>query len=170
MTLNYYRVDWGIPDLVCKCCGKKLPVKRRLKYFCSIKCQEKQKVLDKEFLDMTNHARNIIFERDDFTCVYCGASPIEDTKTRLAIDHIVPYHLTMNNNIYNLVTACCDCNMTKGIKILRPDVYKRIIKRNIERTNGRLTKQSIAFVNEILHEYFKKTKAYFYEEFTFTKV
>lgn len=63
-----------------------------------------------------------IFRRDGFTCQYCGRQPPEVV---LQIDHIHPIIEGGTNDEMNLVTACRDCNLGKGKKLLeapqRPD-------------------------------------------------
>jgi 5-methylcytosine-specific restriction endonuclease McrA len=75
-----------------------------------------------------------IFQRDNFRCVYCGKSGIEDGAI-LHIDHVVPKSLDNNNSLLNLVTSCSECNMGKGTHILEKETIDRIIKRNSELSN-----------------------------------
>ena len=56
-----------------------------------------------------------IFERDNFTCQYCGRKPPE---VQLEVDHIVPLAKDGTNDEINLITACRDCNRGKGIEKL----------------------------------------------------
>lgn len=56
-----------------------------------------------------------IFERDNFTCQYCGRKPPE---VQLEVDHIVPLAKGGTNDERNLITACRDCNRGKGIENL----------------------------------------------------
>lgn len=57
--------------------------------------------------------RQEIFNRDNFTCSYCGA-----TDTKLECDHIHPISKGGTNDLSNLVTACESCNRSKGSKTL----------------------------------------------------
>ena len=52
-----------------------------------------------------------IFERDNFTCQYCGAKA---PHAQLQIDHIFPVSKGGGNEKSNLVTACVECNGGKG--------------------------------------------------------
>lgn len=54
-----------------------------------------------------------VFERDDFTCRYCG-----DKSSALDCDHIIPIARGGSNDIKNLTTACFRCNRSKGSKLL----------------------------------------------------
>ena len=56
-----------------------------------------------------------IFDRDNFTCRYCGKSPPD---VKLVVDHIVPVAKGGGSEPANLVTSCSDCNAGKGAKVL----------------------------------------------------
>lgn len=58
--------------------------------------------------------RSAIFARDDFTCRYCGARG-----GRLECDHVIPVSKGGASTPDNLVTACFDCNRSKGAKQLQ---------------------------------------------------
>lgn len=54
-----------------------------------------------------------VFERDEFTCQYCGKKP---PKVVLEVDHIYPKSKGGTDDILNLITACLDCNRGKTMK------------------------------------------------------
>ncbi len=56
-------------------------------------------------------SRHSIFERDQYTCQYCGK---QLPKSRLTLDHILPQSRGGKNNWENLVVACMDCNARKA--------------------------------------------------------
>lgn len=56
-----------------------------------------------------------VFKRDGFECQYCGAHP---PAVVLHIDHINPVANGGTNHIDNLVTACDQCNLGKGARLL----------------------------------------------------
>lgn len=56
-----------------------------------------------------------IFERDNFTCQYCGQKPPQIV---LNVDHIVPVAKGGGNERENLITACFECNSGKTDKVL----------------------------------------------------
>lgn len=58
-----------------------------------------------------------IFERDDFTCQYCGARGV-----LLECDHITPIAQGGGHEDKNLTTACMPCNRSKGAKT--PEQWK----------------------------------------------
>ena len=60
-----------------------------------------------------------IYERDNFTCQYCGISGASDFEAwwhaNLTIDHIKPKkHGGATNDPNNLVVSCRSCNHYKG--------------------------------------------------------
>lgn len=57
--------------------------------------------------------RSRIFERDDYTCQYCG-----ERGGRLECDHIDPVSKGGSHNDENLATACFTCNRSKRNKTL----------------------------------------------------
>ena len=56
-----------------------------------------------------------VFKRDEFSCVYCGATP---PAVVLQIDHIHPVAEGGSNHIDNLITSCQPCNIGKGANLL----------------------------------------------------
>lgn len=54
-----------------------------------------------------------IFERDNYTCRYCGTRG-----GNLECDHVVPVSRGGPNNDHNLVTACRPCNREKGNRLV----------------------------------------------------
>jgi len=72
--------------------------------------------------------RLLVFERDNFTCQYCG---IKGTAETLGIDHILPISLGGVNEIDNMATACHNCNMRKGSRDLS-DYLRNAISQNTQ--------------------------------------
>ena len=58
--------------------------------------------------------RATVFERDDYTCNYCG-----ERGGRLECDHIVPVMRGGQDRLDNLTTACFACNRSKKDKLLQ---------------------------------------------------
>jgi hypothetical protein len=65
---------------------------------------------------ISKRARFYVLKRDQFKCVYCGATPSETVF--LEIDHVRPIAEGGTNHISNLVAACRDCNRGKGAELL----------------------------------------------------
>lgn len=57
--------------------------------------------------------RAAVFERDNFTCTYCG-----DHGGKLECDHIHPLSKGGSNDMENLTTSCLPCNRSKHAKTL----------------------------------------------------
>lgn len=63
-----------------------------------------------------NFSRKNLFIRDNYSCQYCGE--IKEI-SKLTYDHVIPKSLWKNKNgsptnWTNIVTACIECNRTKG--------------------------------------------------------
>ena len=76
-----------------------------------------------------------IFNRDGFTCQYCGRRPPEVV---LELDHVVPVALGGGNEEMNLTTSCSICNAGKSAKILgavkpTPDADTQYLKAEQQR-------------------------------------
>lgn len=57
--------------------------------------------------------RQAVFERDDYTCQYCGKSGV-----KLECDHVIPVSRGGLHDMSNLVTSCFGCNRSKHNKTL----------------------------------------------------
>lgn len=69
---------------------------------------------------MTNRLRFEILKRDNFTCMYCGA-----TDGKLEVDHIFPKSKGGTDNPDNLITACRSCNVGKSNMLLDDSRLRR---------------------------------------------
>ena len=61
--------------------------------------------------------RATVFERDDYTCTYCGKRGV-----RLECDHVMPAARGGSDDLSNLTTACFPCNRSKRDKT--PEEWK----------------------------------------------
>ena len=66
---------------------------------------------------VSNHMRQIIRERDNLSCQYCG---INGSNDELIIEHVIPAVIGGVAKPYNLVVACQSCNSTKRSKVWIP--------------------------------------------------
>lgn len=64
---------------------------------------------------ISNKIRFEVFKRDLFTCQYCGK---KSPDVILNIDHINPVKEGGENNIFNLLTSCFECNSGKSARKL----------------------------------------------------
>jgi 5-methylcytosine-specific restriction endonuclease McrA len=56
--------------------------------------------------------RRAVFERDEYRCRYCGIDVGEDGHC----DHVIPKSRGGTDDVDNLVTACEQCNCSKGAR------------------------------------------------------
>jgi uncharacterized protein YdaU (DUF1376 family) len=54
-----------------------------------------------------------VFERDDFTCKYCGKRGVF-----LECDHVIPVSKGGSHDMFNLVSACFRSNRSKGARLI----------------------------------------------------
>ena len=67
---------------------------------------------------MTSKLRQMIKERDDYTCKYCGNSTHAEPNLLLEIDHIIPVAKGGFTEEKNLQTLCWKCNRHKGSRLV----------------------------------------------------
>lgn len=60
---------------------------------------------------LSKKIRYEVLKRDSFTCQYCGQMAPE---VILEVDHIIPVAEGGDDEIFNLITSCRDCNRGKG--------------------------------------------------------
>ena len=58
--------------------------------------------------------RFIVFQRDNFKCCACGASPAKDPAVELQVDHVIPWSKGGETVVDNLQTLCSRCNLGKS--------------------------------------------------------
>ncbi len=58
-----------------------------------------------------NRLRERVFERDNWTCRYCGYQAVQGDS--LECDHVIPISKGGTNEMGNLAAACEDCNASK---------------------------------------------------------
>ncbi|MBM4900843.1 HNH endonuclease [Vibrio parahaemolyticus] len=81
---------------------------------------------------MKSYPNRDIYERDNFTCQYCGWSGANDFESWnrgwLTIDHIKPRKHGGTDEHDNLVVACHTCNSVKGASMCNSiDDAKQVI-------------------------------------------
>lgn len=65
-------------------------------------------------------SRQAVFQRDNYTCAYCGVRPGDKsrgqlmTKRDFTIDHVWPLSRGGKNSWGNTICACARCNQRKG--------------------------------------------------------
>ena len=78
----------------------------------------------------------IVYSRDEFRCVYCGKSSIEDG-VKLEAEHVVPRSSGGTDTAGNLVTSCRECNRSKFDEELPPEVRDRLLALASDRNRAR---------------------------------
>jgi hypothetical protein len=73
--------------------------------------------------------RQLIRERDNRTCQYCGVNGSED---EFIIEHVIPAVIGGVAKSYNLVVACQSCNSRKKSKVWIPRNLDSITKAHLE--------------------------------------
>ena len=63
--------------------------------------------------DDWDKVRYLVYLRDKFTCQDCGVS-----KQRLDVHHIIPFLISFDNSLSNLVALCRSCHMKTEWKII----------------------------------------------------
>ena len=89
-----------------------------------------------------------VFLRDHFDCQYCGLNyPSED----LTFDHIVPRSRGGRTSWDNVVTACQQCNLAKGNRMLGESGMS-LLRPVLEPSTYQLQENGRAFPPNFLHE------------------
>jgi 5-methylcytosine-specific restriction endonuclease McrA len=87
-------------------------------------------------VQISKKIRMAVYERDNYTCVYCNRDLHEDYKNKtgqLTLDHFVPYIGRGEDQIPNLYTCCKRCNVIKYSHIFHSlEEVKEYIKGNKE--------------------------------------
>ena len=121
----------GYPDIKCIVCDEYFTPYSKTSKYCGIECRniatEENILKKKKITDF------VIFERDNFRCVYCGKSSIEDG-VRLQIEHIYPINRGGSADTFNIVTSCSVCNGQKSDRMMSDDNILRLWN-EIERRN-----------------------------------
>lgn len=96
---------------------------------------EKEKQVRKS---ISKKLRFTVFERDNFTCQYCGKTP-EKEDTVLQVDHVISVKNGGENDIQNLLTSCFECNIGKGARsTIKKGQPPKSIEEELKRTRERL--------------------------------
>lgn len=81
--------------------------------------------------------RDILFQEFENKCFYCG-KPV--TKRSVEVDHFIPWSFIKDDQIWNFVLACPECNNRKRDKLAQVDFLYKISVRNeimVEKHQGR---------------------------------
>lgn len=117
--------------IFCDTCGKQFKPTQKKQKRCSIECV---KIFHKNNYKNSKTDFNL-FKRDNFKCIYCGKSSIEDN-VKLTIEHITPLVLNGKTHLDNLITACSECNKSKNGSELSLEIKQRIYNVLLSRNNN----------------------------------
>jgi len=78
-------------------------------------------------IEKWDEIRRKVFERDNYTCLYCGKGREKDG-ARLVCDHVDALARGGGNELGNLVTACKECNRAKGTKAIEDFSIRAYLK------------------------------------------
>ena len=67
---------------------------------------------------ITPEQRWMVWARDDYTCLKCGA------RSPLAVDHVVPLCLGGEHHERNMQTLCVPCNRSKGGRLPKAVTFR----------------------------------------------
>lgn len=111
---NYVRRTNQKVQSICDFCGiiyyKKFIHQRYCSSLCS-KAKQFEQLLAKHH--PWQKLRFLAFQRDNFTCKYCGRN-VQDDHIKLVIDHLEPRHSGGRDSLDNYITACVECNSGKS--------------------------------------------------------
>lgn len=74
-----------------------------------------------------SYYRDILFEEFENTCFYCGKKV---TKGHAEVDHFIPWSFVKDDNLWNLVLACPECNNKKRDKLASDKYLNDLVIRN----------------------------------------
>lgn len=108
-----------------------------------------------------------VFERDRFTCQYCGRTPIENDVV-LEVDHIVSVKNGGDNTLENLTTSCWACNSGKGAKTTIKKAQTPVeIEEQLARTKERL--EQVVAMNHAMKQIVRMKKQIDQEKYEWVK-
>lgn len=118
-------------DIKCTICGEYFTPRSKASKYCGDKCRTA--ALNENFAKRKKLTDFVIFERDNFKCIYCGKSSIEDG-IKLILEHIYPVKRGGGADMFNIVTSCSVCNGQKSDRMMSEDNILRLWN-EIERRN-----------------------------------
>jgi len=138
---------WSTIPRICGVCGAEYHPNVSNQKYCSPECTQRR--LDENYAANQQRGRFIVFHRDEFSCIYCGRSPVTDKNVVLHLEHVVPRYRGGENRLSNLATSCARCNVEKGHEPLTESAQYKILS-EIERRNeaGGFNSRAIIKVNE----------------------
>lgn len=144
--------------ITCKTCGDLFEVSEsqiQFRQYCSTECQVS--FHKKKYEEDRKQTFFQIFSRDKFCCIYCGKSSIVDG-VKLHLDHIYPRSKKGTNKLFNLVTSCENCNLSKSKTIVSPDLILEIWEEVERRNKNSFTIKKYKELEDIFNKTYLKEK------------
>lgn len=138
--------------LQCARCSATFSTTNNNQIYCSKECSTAESKRKAEELKTLSAFK--LFERDNFTCIYCGKSSIKDG-VKLVMDHIFPRALGGKNDLINVITSCVDCNIQKSSTLLNQDIILELWERNQLLMNNSDTVAQYDYLIEHLNTHYK---------------
>lgn len=82
---------------------------------CAVDAIENPPIVARRNPSNWSNLRAYVFERDNWTCQYCGADE-RSGDIDFHCDHVIPLSRGGSNAIENLATSCAPCNLSKGAR------------------------------------------------------
>ena len=117
-------------------------------------------------MSLSKSKRFEVFKRDNFTCRYCGKKP---PAVVLEVDHVLPKCEGGEDDEFNLVTACFDCNRGKGKRQLIDNHVADLAEPNFDVTEERLDQlkayyENLTEIEMVIDAYVEALDNYWWQE------
>lgn len=136
---------------LCDFCKKEFWSKGVRHRFCSTECSRKYSFQEREKTPFYKN-RFLIFARDSFTCIYCGRVSYKD-KVELHVEHIYPVKKGGTDKLFNLATACGECNREKSVSLLSDETILKLWEVIEERNRTRLKAKTCSELEKYFTEH-----------------
>jgi intein/homing endonuclease len=91
--------------------------------------------------------KKMVKERDGYCCVDCGVK--EESPFYLQVHHIVPFRLTQDNSLDNLITVCPKCHAKREPKYLKINKITKV-KDSVKVYNFSVDKDESYLANDLI--------------------
>ena len=83
---------------------------------------------ERHSLEKIRKVLNIYFD----SCFYCNRLLPKDNNHLIHIDHFIPWSYIYEDEIWNLVLSCRECNLRKHSSLPQEEYIERLLKRDIQ--------------------------------------
>lgn len=89
----------------------------------------------------------ILMNNDKHLCFYCGIKLKKESRSKVHIDHFIPWSFIQDDKIWNLVLSCSKCNLKKSDSLAPVTFLDKIIVRNKYLLKNEVLKMNKDFLN-----------------------